>query len=398
MKIGYVTASFPFGNGESFLAAEIQALAESDVEVVVLPLFPRGARRPDWQAPPAVRVATAGLLSADVLGSSFSRLGLGPGKVVAASRPLLLGSIRHAAKNLAVIPKGLWMARQAAREGLEHLHVHWAGTTASAGMVASMVSGVPWSMTCHRWDIYEDNLLAAKVASARFTRFISRRGRDDAAALGAQPTRTTVVPLGTSIPADFSHPAWPGRQTFSLLCPANLELVKGHRHLLRACRSLLDGGIDLRLLLAGEGPLRAELEADVARLGLGSHVTFLGQVPHGDLLDWYAAGRVHAVVLPSVDLGGGVHEGVPVSLMEAMARGVPVLSTRTGSIPELLPDSLGLTVEGGDPGALAEALRGLVLDEARYSTAAAACRRRVEEDWSVRRSAARLLDLIRGSS
>jgi glycosyltransferase involved in cell wall biosynthesis len=108
----------------------------------------------------------------------------------------------------------------------------------------------------------------------------------------------------------------------------------------------------------------------------------------------YERGEVHATVLASVELGGGEHEGVPVSLMEAMARGVPVVATATGSIPELLPPALGLTVRERDPEAMSRVVIALARERARYEGAARACRERVERDWSVDRSAARLLAAI----
>ena len=398
MKLGYVTASFPYGNGESFLIAEIEALARAGADIWVLPLFPRGDRQSGWQEPRGVQVLSTRLLAMDVCQATVARLGSGPLHTAGSFLPLLRGPLRLAAKNLAVVPKGLWMAKVARDARLDHLHVHWAGTTATAGMLASAASGVPWSMTCHRWDIYEDNFLAHKVASARFTRFISRRGREDAVALGADPARTTLVHLGAAIPTSWSRPGWAGQGAFSILCPANLEPVKGHTYLLQACAALVRHGADVRLLIAGEGPLRDQLEREVDHLGLRPQVSFLGQVPHADLMGMYTAGQVHLVVLPSVDLGGGVHEGVPVSLMESMARGVPVVATRSGSIPELLPDSLGLTVTARDAGGLAALLGSLIRDPARYAAAGDACRLRVQEEWSVDRSAGRLLELMRAGA
>ncbi|WP_243337744.1 glycosyltransferase [Anaeromyxobacter soli] len=396
MKLAYMTASFPYGTGETFLISEIAALKSLGVELYVIPLYPRGSRRPDWDPDTeGVHLLDEGLCSIRVLLGAASACSREPLASARAVFKLLSASTRHAAKNLAVVPKALWAFRELERRGCEHLHVHWAATTASAGMVAAQLAGIPWSMSCHRWDIHENNLLAAKVHSAAFTRFISRGGQRDAGQLGAAAGRTHVIPMGTWVPPFVPPLLWPSGTPFRVLCPANLLPVKGHSYLLAACAELIAEGRDVELALAGDGPLRGELAAQARRAGIAGRVTFLGHLPRPELLRLYEDRRVNAVVLPSLDLGGGEHEGVPVSLMEAMAFGVPVLSTRTGSIPELLPDDLGLTVPQRNASALAERLRLLICDEQHYRSVGAMCRTRVREGCSVDSSAARLLALIR---
>jgi glycosyltransferase involved in cell wall biosynthesis len=261
-------------------------------------------------------------------------------------------------------------------------------------MIAAELAGIPWSMTCHRWDIYENNLLSVKVRSALFTRFVSERGRKDAVSLGADEGRVQVIPMGTNMPDDRVQPSWPGAETFVVLCPANLIPVKGHIYLFAALAKLVKEGHDVKLLVAGEGQLRRYLELEAQRLALGHRVSFLGHLPHDQLLAMYADRRVHATCLPSVDLGGGEHEGVPVALMEAMAYGVPSVSTKTGSIQDLIPDDFGLTVADKNSDALAAVLGALVKDRKRYEEAAQKCADRMRKDWSSDASAAQLLSLM----
>ncbi len=395
MRLGYVTASLPYGVSESFFLSELRALTELGVEVVVFPLRRRGRLRPEWdQDSTAPCVRGSGLLSAPVLAATTSIMAQYPLRTAGSISPILRRPWHHLLKNLAVVPKALWLARELERNGCDHLHVHWGGTTASAGMIAASIAHVPWSLTCHRWDIYENNLLREKVASSAFTRFISERGRQDAIALGAPTARTRVIPLGVTIPPLDTCVPWPRREPFTLLSPANLIPVKGHQYLLGAMRQLVGSGADVRLLLAGDGPLQGELEAEATRMGIAGRVDFLGQVSHARILEMYARRAVHATVLSSVDLGGGLHEGVPVSLMEAMAYGVPVVSTTTGSIPELLPPSMGLTVPDKDEGALASALHALVSSEDVHQRAARACRDRIATGWDIARSVATLVKEI----
>ncbi|MBN1393470.1 MAG: glycosyltransferase, partial [Pirellulales bacterium] len=188
-------------------------------------------------------------------------------------------------------------------------------------------------------------------------------------------------------------PSLPPQQRTScvVLCPANLLPVKGHEHLLRAMELLKHNGVRCTLRVAGDGALQNKLQCLADELRLGSMVEFLGGVPHDRILEWYRRRLVDAVVLPSVDLGEGVHEGIPVSLMEAMAHGLPVISTTTGGIPELLHDGAGIMTPPKDPAALAEAIERLIRDPDLRTRLGAAGRKRIEEEFAVQSVVEKLL-------
>jgi len=106
-------------------------------------------------------------------------------------------------------------------------------------------------------------------------------------------------------------------------------------------------------------------------------------VPHEKLLELYVREDIGAFVLPSLGLDGDLHEGIPVSLMEAMAFGVPVISTETGGIPELLGGGAGIIVPPADPAALAAAIARLAADPDLRRRLGERGRERVEEAFSV---------------
>ena len=106
-------------------------------------------------------------------------------------------------------------------------------------------------------------------------------------------------------------PLLPGPRN-TILCPANLYPVKGHRYLIEAIAMLRKRGVECKLLLAGNGDLRPELEAQVQSLGLADPCISSASVSHTEILAMYREGRVGMVVLPSVDLGNNLHEGIPV--------------------------------------------------------------------------------------
>lgn len=123
-----------------------------------------------------------------------------------------------------------------------------------------------------------------------------------------------------------------------------------------AAMRIVDGGVfPPHLALAGDGALRAELQDAVSTMGLDDRVHFLGQLDHDDLLHLTAA--ADAVVLSST------HEGLPVTVVEAMAAGTPVVATAVGGIPEVVEDGRsGLLVPPGDPPALAGAIERILRD------------------------------------
>jgi glycosyltransferase involved in cell wall biosynthesis len=182
-----------------------------------------------------------------------------------------------------------------------------------------------------------------------------------------------------------------------VLCPANLSPAKGHTVLLKAVAQLLQRGFSVRLLIAGDGPLWADLNALASELRIEGHTEFLGMLPRERLLELLGGGGIDLVVLPSLDLGGGIHEGIPVSLIEAMSFGIPVVSTATGGIPELLRDGAGLMVAPGDVDALAAALARLLEDADWRLQLGRAGRMRIEGDYSARKSVCALLSAIRAS-
>jgi glycosyltransferase involved in cell wall biosynthesis len=358
MRILYVTACMPYGHAETFIISEIDALMRSN-DILVAPRSPGAlGQHAAWLAPYTVR---EGLLSVGVLvraALTFMRRPVP--SILSLLQFLRTRRLRALLGNLAVYPKGLWLADVAEQWQADHIHCHWAGTTATMAMIASRVSGVPWSLTCHRSDIVSDNLLREKARHATFVRAIAAEGKRMLLDRKVKPDpKLVVLPMGVRVPALTSSAR---EQQPVVLCPADLLPVKGHRFLIDAWKILHGRGITAKLVLAGSGHLDAELRSRVEALGLQDFVTFAGTIRHENLLDFYRDAEVSAVVLASIDLGGGLHEGVPVALIEAMAYGVPVVATTTGGIPELIIPGTGILVPPENPEALANGLERLLRD------------------------------------
>ena len=271
---------------------------------------------------------------------------------------------------------------------VDHVHAHFASYPALAAWVAWRLTGTPYSFTAHAHDLFiHQAMLARKAADASFVVAISdfnRRFLREHA--GASPA-VHVVHCGVEperFPFRPRTPATPPR----LVCVATLKSQKGQAVLLRALASLPGARLDL----VGDGPDRAGLEAEAARLGVAERVTFHGSLPEAEVAEVLATADVF--VLPSVIAPDGDMEGIPVALMEALASGLPAVATRQSGVPELIRDAeTGFLAEPGDAGTLRDAI-----GRALAGSTAAAGRELVEREFDQRRSARRLVELFSGDA
>jgi colanic acid/amylovoran biosynthesis glycosyltransferase len=386
MRIIYVTACLPFGAAEAFIIDELNELLGKH-EVLIVPRSP-GKPGPHGASLLAFTRRET-LLSPRVLGSAVGCFVRMPRRVLNSARCVLrTHSLIIALRNLAVLPKALWLAEVATEWKADHIHCHWAGTTATMALIASRVSGVPWSLTAHRSDIVGNNLLSEKANSACKVRVISLDGKRMMLERGVEAnSKLQVLPMGVAIPPQS---AFNRSKVNVVLCPADLLEVKGHRYLLHAWRIVKDRGIRGELWLAGEGELRNTLTKLVENLELASSVRFLGTVAHASLLELYSNGMISAVALASVDLGGGCHEGIPVALVEAMSYGIPVIGTDTGGTPELIKPGTGVLVRACDAVALADAIQMVLADDRLSEQIGQRARRHIIETRNVASVAATL--------
>lgn len=160
-----------------------------------------------------------------------------------------------------------------------------------------------------------------------------------------------------------------GRPDYVVLTPARLHPQKGHTYLLAAAAQIPD----VTFVLAGDGPLRADLEAQARQLGVADRCVFLGY--RSDIPALLAAADL--VVLPSL------YEGLPVSILEAMAAERPIVATAIGGTDEaVIAERTGLLVPPRDTGALVSAIRRLRAEPALARRLAVAGRERVEREFS----------------
>lgn len=266
------------------------------------------------------------------------------------------GGIKGHVYNLIYFAEAVVLAQHMRALGVVHLHNHIAKSSCTVAMLASEISGIPFSFTLHGPDIFFEPYhwrLDEKIARAAFVACISHFCRSQAMLFSSAVhwPKLHIVHCGVD-PTLYDSARGEGAKR--LLFVGRLAAVKGVPVLFRALQPLVVDHPDLKLTLIGDGPERASLEHEAKVLGLSDFTVFAGYKGQSEVAK--ALRETDILVLPSFA------EGLPVVLMEALAARVPVLATRIAGVSELVEDGIsGRLVAPGDVQALEQGLRALLL-------------------------------------
>jgi glycosyltransferase involved in cell wall biosynthesis len=291
-----------------------------------------------------------------------------------------------------------YLADLVGRHAVAHLHAHFATGPALVAMLAHDLVGIPYSFTAHARDIYVDTppeLLRAEMESARTVVTVSEYNRQYLVSRSPH-LNGKVRRIECGLDLDEFRCRWPRAADPGppvILTVARLVEKKGLVDLILAADLLRRQGHSFRVQIIGDGPLRSTLVARVAERGLEDWITLLGAQPQEVVRAAYE--RAAIFVLPCVMARDGDRDGLPVALLEAMASGVPVVSTSVVGIPELIDaERDGLIVPPNDAHALAHTLARLLVDPKLRDRLAEAARGKIEERFSIDGSVDRLLTVF----
>ena len=400
-RIAYVLKRFP-RLSETFILNEILELERQGVEIEIFSLLepprePRHALLRMVQAPvtylsPLAREgqsknrgeeSLAGKLAKalDHHGGSFG--------------DLFCAKTEQEVRRLYFKATALSLLTQAA--GISHLHAHFGSDATTVALLASRLSGIPYSYTAHARDIYhtyvsreiDDHVRRLKMIEAAFVVTVSDYNLRRLSGLCPPTQRHKLHRLYNGV--DLSrfclsrlHPTTP-----IILGVGRLIEKKGFSDLVAACRVLRDRGFRFRCLIVGDGPERASLEAKIDEADLTSQVELLGPLPQEELVAMLAAARVFA--LPCVISASGDRDGLPTVLLEALAAAVPVVTTSVAGNPEIVTHQAnGLLVPPNNPAAFGEALARLLGDPAEAERMGRSGRLMAEEKFDLRNNVAEL--------
>ena len=254
-------------------------------------------------------------------------------------------------------------ARSLQQQQVSHIHSQWINSCGTVAMYGAWLLGKPFSFTGHAADLFRERCaLKDKILRAQFIVCISSFHRDFYLAEGADPDKLIIVYCGidTSVFSAVSQVV--EDRPLRLISAARLVEKKGLNYLIEACQQMV-GQQSFTCTIAGDGPLLTELQQQIDDLGLSALVKLTGKpILQEDIPAFMASGDIYC--LPCVWAADGDVDGLPQMLMEAMACGVPVISTRLVGIPDLIEHgSTGLLVEPNDSKALAQAVGQLGNDD-----------------------------------
>ncbi len=279
-----------------------------------------------------------------------------------------------------------------------HVHAHFASMPATVGLLLALILETGYSISAHARDIFTDEalLLERKLREAEFVAVCSAAGlehlrRQYPMSAGG---RLNLIYHGVDVVELMPPPhAEPGDGPPMILSVGRLVEKKGFPILLRAAAILRERGVDFILRIVGSGPDGDDLRRLATGLALGECVRFDGAVPHERLMTIFP--RAAMFVLASVVAADGDRDGLPNVLLEALALGVPAVSTRVSAIPELIEhEETGLLARPGDPEDLAEQMERMLFDEELRAKVIEQGRLAVVTRFDVRENAAQLADLF----
>ena len=300
-------------------------------------------------------------------------------------------------------PKVIWqgmaalaLARRVRAKCITHIHAHMAHVPTTIGMYAARQLGVTFSFTGHANDLFPNRtLLKEKLQRASWVNCISHWHRRFYQSIVERPDADyPIVRCGVDTNAYDATPA-PAGERLEVLSVGRLVEKKGMDVLIKSVGEMAkSGGPKLRVRIAGSGPQMDQLRELVDVLPPTAEVELLGDTDNDTVMRLMTEADVFA--LPCRVAKSGDRDGIPVVLMEAMARGRCVISGDLETIRELIEhQSCGIMIPPGDQASLTKELIALANNRDRVDELGKAARARIEEEFDLELNARRILDAMR---
>ncbi|MDG4829854.1 glycosyltransferase [Solwaraspora sp. WMMD1047] len=377
LRIAYLLLRPP-SYSETFIEAEIRAVRAAGATVEVFVTGGDGGGR----------IGEAGRVARALLRH--------PVRTVALVRTL---GLRYGPRAWLAAAYALRVAPRVARFGPDVVHTHFVNLPTAVTVLVGRLLGRPATAMAHAADLLLERdrtsldrrlrrLGHLFVISGATVRQLTVRG----VSMARVPHTVVRAAFDGAVTAT-GRPPRSGTGVRKLVTVARLVAKKGVGTAIDAVADLVAAGQQVRYDVYGDGPLRADLRRQVAARGLDRVVTLHGAVPHQ--VATAALADADVAVLPCQLAPDGDLDGIPVFLMEAGGRGVPVVTTPVSGIPELVDPASGWLVPPADPAALADAIGQVLADPQRAAGRATALAERIRTEFTPARQADRLLAVWR---
>lgn len=395
MRIAYLTGEYPRAT-DTFIQREVAALREQGIDVFTFSVRRTGAEHIVGPEQQAEADRTFYILPPNPLNLLLAHLTL----LVSSPKRYLQAvklawnthqeGIRGTLYQLFYFLEAGIVAHQIKKRQIQHLHNHFPDSSGTVAMLAAELGGFSFSFTMHGPYIFFEPLrwrLDEKLKRALFVCCISYFCRSQGMIFAPmeQWKRMHIVHCGVD-PALFEQVSHHQIGT-RLLYTGRLAAVKGLPILLESLVALKTTHANVLLTVVGDGPDRAQLEQMTAQLGLTENVKFVGYQSQAKVRQYMQ--ETDVFVLPSFA------EGVPVSLMEALAAGVPVVTTQIAGVSELVENGVsGYLVPPGNTALLAERIAALLADPQLRTQFGAAGRAKIEQEFNIHNEAGWLCQIM----
>ena len=388
---------------DTFVLREINELERQGQPVVVVPALEGDRHVIHEEAKPWIdRALFTPLFSWEILRSNIAVLLRQPANYLRLLLQLALGTVIRPStflRTLALFPKSVHLSVILPERGVHHLHAHFATHATTMAYIIASLTDLTYSFTVHGPDVFVHRLLLReKIRKAKFVRTISIFNKAFVSGLFPEETYGKIEVVRTGVNPDVYEEAseQAGKQPNArplVVSIAELTPSRGFPFLVDACARLVKAGVDVECRIVGDGPLRATTEQWIAERGIGASVRLLGALPQHEVAA--LMGECDIFVFPSIVANDGQMDGIPVSLMEAMAAGKPVIASSISGIPELVSHEVsGLLVDSAHPERVAQAIARLVRDASLRDRMGRAGRNRVLQSFDVRRNITALIELL----
>ena len=400
MKIAYVMSRFP-KHTETFILYEMLAVEAQGVSVEIYPILKQRDAVIHEEALALVRRAHyMPFISLSIISSNIAAIRRNAKLYFGTLFEVMRGTFGNANFLIGAIsafPKAVHFSKIMVEEQVTHIHAHFSNHPAVVALIVHRLTGIPFSFTAHGHDIHKDRtMLREKISASAFSITVSKYNK----ALMAKEcppeddNKIHVIHCGVDtrlfqVPVELDRGG-----PVNIICVASLLEVKGHTYLIQACRLLRDSGANFICHLVGDGNYHARIEKEINQLGLGEHIKIHGACTQSQVRELLTASDVF--VLASKPTRQGAREGIPVSIMEAMAVGLPVVASNISGIPELVEDGIsGFLTPPGDVDALARNIGALIEEGSLRRKMGAAGREIVQKDFNLESNARRLIHMVR---
>jgi colanic acid/amylovoran biosynthesis glycosyltransferase len=404
-KIAYIVSRFPH-LPETFILREMIHLEKLGWEVALYPLILQRQELIHEEARPWLsRAHAVPWMSLSLLQANAKRLIGQPRQYVSLLWRVVrenFHSPKFVARALFLFPRAIWMADHFKREGILHIHAHYATHPALVAWLINQLTGIPYSVTVHAHDIFvEKPMLATKLHDSVFISSISEFNRQYLVDLLGPwvQDKTEIVRMGID-PSYYQNgrkDETGGPRSLQILSVGSLQPYKGHIHLVKACAILKQRGIPFTCRIIGGGDLQDLLQRAIRENQLDGLVELMGPRTQAEVSR--ALRTANCYVQPSVITSTGKMEGIPVALMEAMISRVPVVATSISGVPELVrPGETGWLVPPEDAVGLAQALVEIHQNPAEAERRAELGHQWVQEEFEISSNVRKLASLFSHSS